>query len=40
MAGGKVPSLSTRFMGSGCKIKTEHAQISMDRNIKTIIYFN
>lgn len=36
--GGKLPPLSTRFVGSGCKIKTEHAHINMDTNIKTIIF--
>lgn len=34
MGRGKLPPLSTRFVGSGCEIKTEHAQINMDTNIK------
>lgn len=40
VAGRKLPTLPTGFVGNGCKIEAEHAQINMDTNIKAIIHFN
>lgn len=36
----KLPTLPTGFVGNGCKIEAEHAQINMDTKIKAIIHIN
>lgn len=40
VAGRKLPTLPTGFVGNGCKLEAEHAQIYMNTKIKAIIHLN
>lgn len=40
VAGRKLPTLPTGFVGNRCKIEAEHAQINTDTKIKAMVHFN